>query len=201
MAKRDAVALGYARQHLVENLDNRWGSQSMAVSVLMVDAVQSNDPEPALDLLVSKLPALFESPPQIHPQNALQAVDLAHLLILGGQPETAETLLRAVLAFTEQRYVLRGDHNAWRVTVKAQALALLGDSEAALEELRSQVDAGWRILWQWETTLNPNFDSVRDDPAFSAMVNLIEADMRRQLQEVRAMEARGDIPAPPGEAS
>jgi hypothetical protein len=86
----------------------------------------------------------------------------------------------------------------WVRTGKAQALALLGEKEAALNELRQQVDNGWRLLWRWDTELSPNFESLREEPEFLAIIEFLDADMARQLEDVRAMEAAGEIPLPPG---
>lgn len=48
--------------------------------------------------------------------------------------------------------------NMWRISVEAQALALLGETEAAISKLRALVDKGWRVLWHWQLVMNPNFD-------------------------------------------
>ena len=198
-AMEDAARL--AVQHLAARHDNRWGSGSMATDVLLIDAMQRAEPGIALNLLQSYRPGIFDSPPAVNAETVLQAANAAQLLLLAGEEEQARGLLRAVIDFADQPYALTGSVNSWRVSAKARALALLGEKQAALAELRKQIDAGWRVMWRWQIGHSPNLDSLRDEPAFREMVELLEDDMRRQLQEVRAMEARGEIPTPPAISS
>jgi TolB-like protein len=191
----DAVRL--AVQHLAARHDNRWGSESMATDMLLIDAVRRAEPGPALDLIRAHRPGLFDASPVVNADTVLQAVNAAQLLLLAGEEEKARGLLRAVIDFADQPYALTGTINSWRVSAKARALALLGEKQAALVELQKQIDGGWRVLRRWQIAHSPNFDTLRDDPAFREMVESLEDDMRGQLQEVRAMEARGEIPLPP----
>jgi TolB-like protein/Tfp pilus assembly protein PilF len=192
------TAVRLAVRHLAGRHDNRWGSESMATDVLLIDAVRRAEPSTALDLLRARRPGLFDASPAVNADNVLHAVNVAHLLRLAGEDENARSLLQTVMDFTDQPYALTGDINAWRVSARARALALLGEKQAALAELQKQIDGGWRDMWRWQIGHSPNFDGLRDEPAFRAMIEFLENDMRRQLQEVRGMEARGEIPPPPG---
>ena len=80
---------------------------------------------------------------------------------------------------------------------KAGGVQLLGEKQAALKELRQQVDKGWRLLWRWNSELNPNFESLWEDPEFHAIIEFLDTDMARQLESIRAMEAAEEIPLPP----
>jgi len=62
------------------------------------------------------------------------------------------------------------------------------------------VDNGWRAGW-WLIESRPDFDPIRGDRRFQAILEFIRADMARQLANVRAMEASGEIPPmqPPSE--
>ena len=188
-----ATELG--RQTLENNSFNRWGSETVAVRTLLIEAIDQGRTDRALELLRQVQPELFETAPTINGGNAVQAIDTAHLLQLAGQNEMASRLLQAVLAAYEVPYAITDD---WLRTGKAQALALLGKKQAALEELQQQVDNGWRHLWRWDTKLNPNFESLGEEPAFLAIIEFLGADMARQLEDVRAMETAGEIPLPPG---
>lgn len=194
---RVETAARLAVQHLSGSHGGRWGSATTVVTALLVDAVQREDAAPALSLLRRHKPDLFQPSPDVDANNVLLAVDTAQLLMLDGQHQQAEALLQAVILFADQPYALTGSPNAWRVTAKARALALLGEKEASLKELEKQIEAGWRVLWRWQLLHNPNFDGLRDEPAFRDLVEHLEEDMRRQLLKVRAMEARGEIPPPP----
>jgi TolB-like protein len=194
-------AVRFAVRHLAAGHDNRWGSESMATDVLLIDAVRRSEPATALGLLRAHRPGLFDSPPAVNAETVLQAINAAQLLRLADEEEQARGLLRAVIDFTDQPYALTGALSSWRVSAKARAMALLGENQASLVELQKQVDAGWRMLWRWQIGHSPNFDGLRNEPAFRDLVEFLEDDMRRQLQEVRAMELRGEIPPPPAMSS
>ncbi len=183
------------RQTLENHTFNRWGSETLAARTLLIGAIDQNRIDSALELLRQVRPELFEATPTINGANAVQAVDTAHLLQLAGQNKMAGKLLQAVLEAYDVPYAITDD---WVRSGKAQALALLGEKEAALDELRQQVDNGWRHLWRWDTELNPNFESLREEPEFISIIEFLSADMARQLEDVRAMEATGEIPMPPG---
>ena len=192
------AAMELGRQTLVNHTVDRWGSETTAVRAVLIGAFNQGRANNALQLFRQIQPELFEAVPVINGGNALQAVDAAHLLQLAGQNELASTLLQAVLAAYDVPYAIS---DTWVLTAKAQALALLGEKQAALNELRQQVDNGWRTLWRWETEFNPNFESLRDEPEFLAIIEFLSTDMARQLKDVRAMEAAGEIPSPPGVAA
>ena len=166
------------------------------IRTLLIWAIHNDQTDTALELVRQAHPELFESPQRINADNVLQAIDTAHLLQMQGQNEIAEKLLQAVISTYEVPYAVT---EPWMVTGKAQALALLGDKQAAIKELRNQVDSGWRLFWRWETELNPNFESLRKEPAFQATVDFLRTDMARQLESIRAMEVAGEIPSPPGD--
>jgi tetratricopeptide (TPR) repeat protein len=192
------AAMELGRQTLVNHTVDRWGSETTAVRAVLIGAFNQGRANNALQLFRQVQPELFEASPVINGGNALQAVDAAHLLQLAGQNELASTLLEAVLAAYDVPYAIS---DVWVLTARAQALALLGEKQAALNELRQQVDNGWRTLWRWETEFNPNFESLRDEPEFLAIIEFLSTDMARQLEDVRAMETAGEIPSPPGVAA
>ena len=150
----------------------------------------------ALDVVRQAHPELFESPPVVHAGNVLQAIDSAHLLISENQQREARALLQAAVVVYEEPYRLAA---LWQTTGKAQALAMLGEKQAAINELHIQVDKGWRSFWRWDTELNPNFNTLHDDSEFQSIVEFLRKDMTQQLEDLRALEEAGDIPPPPGD--
>jgi TolB-like protein/Tfp pilus assembly protein PilF len=192
------AAMQLGRQTLVNHAVDRWGSKTTAARAVLIGAINQGQANNALQLFRQVRPELFDTNPAIDGGNVLQAVDAAHLLQLSGQNDLASILLQAILAAYNVPYAIS---DGWVLTAKAQALALLGEKQAALTELRQQIDNGWRMLWRWETEFNPNFESLRDEPEFLAMIEFLSADMARQLEDVRAMEATGEIPLPPGVAA
>jgi len=189
------ASISYTRQALEGQMPDRWGSDSVHVRTLLIWALDKGQTSAALELLRQAHPELFEQNPIVNADNILQAIDTAHLLQNENHNDEAAKLLHAAVAAYKKPYLVS---EAWMTTGKAQALALLGEKEAALNELRHQVDEGWRLFWRWDTELNPNFDSLRDDPEFQAIIEFLRADMTRQYKEVQAMEAAGEIPALPG---
>ena len=183
-----------ARQIMDEKTPNRWGSEEIAFRTLLIWATDHSQADVALELIRYAHPELLQSPPHVNAKNLLQAIDTAHLLQMTGQIERAEILLKDTIAIFDDPYTVTEN---LVVTAKAQALALLGDQRAALKELRKQVDIGWRQLWRLHTELNPNFESLGDDPEFQSIVEFLRSDMARQLEELRTLEATGEIPPPP----
>ncbi len=71
--------------------------------------------------------------------------------------------------------------------------ALQGDKQRALSALRQAIDEGWRLLWWYSLKLDPNLESLHDEPEYQAMVAEIEADMATQLARVGEMEKNGEL--------
>ena len=186
----------YARRTLDEQMSDRWGSDPVAIRTLHLWALDMGQTDTTLALIRQAHPKLFEQPPRVSANNVVQAIDTAHLLQLAGQEEAASDLLQTVIGVYEVPYAVS---EAWMITGKAQALALMGEKQAALSELRRQVDNGWRSSWRWDTELNPNFESLREEPEFQAIVEFLRTDMARQYEELQALEAAGEIPLPPGD--
>jgi TolB-like protein len=80
----------------------------------------------------------------------------------------------------------------------AAALAVAGQTDEALDVLESAVTSGWRghyaSLLRFTLYFNVNFDAIHDDARFQALVATIEADMAQQLENVRDMQRRGEVP-------
>jgi len=188
------ASMPYARQALEERMSGRFSSDAILVRAWLIWALDQGRTDTALTMLRQAHPELFEQNPLLDAGNVLQAIDAAHLLQKEHQNGAAEKLLQAVLATYARPYAVTVP---WLGSGKAQALAMLGETRAALDELRRQVDAGWRLYWRWETELNPNFASLREEPEFKALVEFLRTDMARQRQSLRALEASGDIQAPP----
>jgi len=189
------AAMVYARQALTDGLPARWGSQYALIRTVLIWALETDQVGPALEIIKQEHPEFFTKDPQIDIENVIQATDTAHLLQLENSHNEAEKLLHAVIAYYERPDAII---SYFLETGKAQALALLGQKQAALTELRQQVDQGWRQLWRWKTEFNPNFDSLRNEPEYQAIVEILRADMARQAAEFQALEASGEIPPPPG---
>jgi len=187
------IALQYSNLALNLDLPDRWNSDAIFMRIKRDEALANGTPEAGIAVFRENHPQLFQSPPEITADNLLQAVDLALLLKLSGQKEATTTLLEAALAAYEQPYFTSGSQRERLVPAKSEALAILGDEQAAITELRRIIDKGWRLYWRWETDLNPNFNGLHENPEFQAMVQELEADIAQQRERVMAMTNRGEI--------
>jgi tetratricopeptide (TPR) repeat protein len=76
-------------------------------------------------------------------------------------------------------------------------LSLLGRQEEALDLLEELVHSGWRGgdgNLRFDLYRNILFDDIREHPRFQAMVAVIESDMSEQLDNVREMQEKGELP-------
>jgi len=78
-----------------------------------------------------------------------------------------------------------------------EVYARRGETERALATLRRAIDDGWRASWWTQGERSPQTVSLRDEPQFKAMMDEIRSDMAVQLENLRDMEARGELPKIP----
>jgi TolB-like protein/DNA-binding winged helix-turn-helix (wHTH) protein len=81
----------------------------------------------------------------------------------------------------------------------AGTLATVGRTDAALDVLENLVSSGWRgdvyfTHLGFLLCCDVRFDAIRDHERFQAIADTIEADMAQQLENVREMERRGEVP-------
>jgi tetratricopeptide (TPR) repeat protein len=108
--------------------------------------------------------------------------DYAYLLLLAGENNRLPQLLLPVLDFLPQISRL----GRWGSGIEdVRALALLGETDKALETLEAAVASGWRYSWRMLLALR-SLDSIRDDPRFIEQKEIIEADMAAQLASYRS---------------
>ncbi len=136
-------------------------------------------------------PALLQDDePTIRRWNYIPAIDLALVLAKTGEQERADLLLDRTLMFLPTIPRLGEDGSGISDVL---IYALQGNTEAALAALRQAIDQGWRTSWWFYLELDPNLDSIRNEPEFKAMVEKIKSDMAVQLERVREMEANGEL--------
>ena len=78
-----------------------------------------------------------------------------------------------------------------------EVYARRGETERALAALRRAIDDGWRVFWWTQGERSPHTVILRDEPQFKAMMDEIRSDMAVQLEHLRDMEARGELPKIP----
>ena len=178
-----------ARTALQNQVDNRWGAHSILLRVLRDAALRSEDYSEALSWYRQLTPDLFAEHVEITQSNVQNAVNLALLLRQSGEQEQANRLLHAVLNFDDPTF---GSYfyNDARGISNVHALAIAGRTEEAINAFRVAVDNRFRIAWEWSTELNPNMDTLRDDPRYQDMIAEIKADMGEQLKQLREKQAQ-----------
>jgi TolB-like protein/Tfp pilus assembly protein PilF len=186
---RPDEAVSVARAALASQLDDRWNSHNYLLRVLRDAGLRAGDTDESLAWYRQLHPELFEEDPELNPWLVTKAADLGLLLQEAGHAEQARELLEKTVAAYDANYN-RGSANFPMGIAKVDALALLGRRDEAVEAMQQLIDDGWRIIWRWSTVYNPNHESLRDDPAYEAMLSEIEQDLARQVEEFSGMELR-----------
>jgi len=135
-----------------------------------------------------QFPMLFEDDdPKIDRSNVDAAINLSLVMTSLGRPARAQLLLDRSLEYAESSSMprLHWYPVAYGISQLVQIYALQGKTEKALEVLRQAIDNNWRGLWWYWLEHDTNLDSIRDEPAFQAMVEEIKLDMAAQLERAR----------------
>lgn len=128
--------------------------------------------------------------PLVDDDNYLAAVDLAPVLNQLGETERAAEMLEGAINVMKTRPRL-GTAGYW--INDARAYAVQGNTEKALDALRTAVDAGWRVHTWYHLDLDPNLESIRGTPEFAEISAFVKADLERQAERVRELEASGEL--------
>ncbi len=166
------------------------GAHSILLRVLRDAALQSGEYTEAISWYRQLTPDLFAERIEITQNNVKNAVNLALLLRRSGEEEQANRLLSAAQDFEDPTF---GPYfyNDARGISDVHALAIAGRTEEAIKALRVAVDNRFRAGWEWNTELNPNIDSIRNDPRYQDMIAEIKATMAEQLKLWRDKQAQG----------
>ena len=191
MRGRADEALSIARTALDAKLDDRWFSNRVFLRVVRDDVLKNGDFSDALGRYRSCHPELFDGIPQITVDNVNAAADLALLLQRSGDPRLADTLIHSGLVWYQETQI-PGVHGFLTSIADIEFLALQGQTKASLDALQAAANVGWGFAWRWDTS-NENFASVRDDPAFQAIIAQLESNMVKQLENIRALPDLGEF--------
>ena len=113
----------------------------------------------------------------VNSNNYGAVADYAYLLLLAGENERLRQVLLPLLDFLPETSRM-GRFGTGINDVRA--LAMLGETDRALETLAEAIAAGWRSNWRMILGLR-SLDSIRGDPRFIAQKAILEADMAAQL--------------------
>lgn len=123
------------------------------------------------------------------------SVELAAILLANGDANRGRLLLRAALRVMAREAQVRGD--MWYGYTRPQALALLGETDAAIEELRKSIDTGSLAAWWYRLESEHAYDALRHDPRFVAILEQVKNHIAAQRLQLDAMRAAGAVPRRP----
>ena len=98
--------------------------------------------------------------------NIEAAVEFVLLLELGGRKDDSTRMAAACFDVMQS---MRRMGIAEIGEIDAELHAILGDRDAAIESLRSAVNAGWAYYWLRQFESNLNFESLSDDPELTQL--------------------------------
>jgi TolB-like protein/tetratricopeptide (TPR) repeat protein len=172
---------------LLEYYPRNWGS----LRILRDADIAAGRLEVARSRYARLFPELFEPElPAVDDRNYFAAIDLALVLILLGEERRADDILAGSLAVIATKPRL-GTGGYW--VNDARIHAIQQRPEQALDALREAVDAGWRLHTWYYLDLDPNLEPIRGTPEFAAIDAIVEADLARQAERVRELEASGEL--------
>jgi TolB-like protein/Flp pilus assembly protein TadD len=128
--------------------------------------------------------------PDVNRLNYTAAVDFALVLQKLGEHDHADRLLQQSLEVVRP-LPRHGIDGFWITDV--QILALLGREQEALAALREAIDDGWRYNAWYLLDYDMNVASLRSEPEFVVQRNRVKADLERQAERVRELQASGEL--------
>jgi TolB-like protein/tetratricopeptide (TPR) repeat protein len=133
-----------------------------------------------------------DADPEVDASNVANIVAYAYILQNHGERQRADVLLTLALNVVRMlpRLGLAG-HGIRDV----QILALQGKTIDALAAMRDAIDEGFRGTVSsngWPLAVDPFLDSLRDQPAFQAMVSELDDEVEKMRQRVAAAEETGN---------
>jgi TolB-like protein/Tfp pilus assembly protein PilF len=183
------AAYQVAREALEKNVDLRWGSDRVFLRTLRTRALATGEFNEAVRWYGQRYPELLATSPEINNNNVFVAGDLGLLLRETGSQDEGDALVRAALAWQQANHPANSYGYVYGV-LGAELLALDGQPDEALAELRRAVDSGWRFHWRFSLS-SEGFDSLRDRPEFQEIIEFLEADMVRLRELVLALPDQG----------
>jgi TolB-like protein/DNA-binding winged helix-turn-helix (wHTH) protein/Tfp pilus assembly protein PilF len=123
---------------------------------------------------------------------------LAGVMAADGQPARSTALLEAFLADARTQITRYGRGAAWLNDARAQALAMLGRNEEALQVLEEQIRLGFgKHDWHMMFEQQPAFDGLRSRREFQALLATVRAQSAKERTQLRQMRANGLMPERP----
>jgi TolB-like protein/Tfp pilus assembly protein PilF len=147
---------------------------------------RQGDVERARRLMADVVPELLEDGLELAVSDLNAAVVFAAILHANGETRQRDILL---LAMEERIATMHRTRGLNYGILDVYIHVMRGDRDLAIAALREAIDVGWRVsgarplvgCW-WMLRQDWKLGNLRQDPEFIAMVNELEADIRRQRQ-------------------
>jgi len=179
----DGVKL--ARRLLDDEIQNRQGSEAIAIRTLWADAASNGTYDEALDFLRGRYPDFFEDEPEWRNGDNHIAYFIGAILMRAGEVDQAHKLLDPLLQRAEagqEAYSLRLRH--------VTTTGAFNDKDETLEILRAYApNALSSDLWPVRLRDHPAFDFIRDEPEFIELVASLENHAAEQREVLATMMA------------
>ncbi|HWS67400.1 MAG TPA: tetratricopeptide repeat protein [Steroidobacteraceae bacterium] len=124
-------------------------------------------------------------------------IAFAEVLIAFGEKERGYRLLRLMLSAMDRDAHDLGRGDIWYCDSRPQALALLGERDAALDVIQQCTDLYFPLDWWYFLPHAPAYDGIRQDPRFQAYVSITRSRVAQQRKLLLAMRQSKLIPARP----
>jgi len=109
-----------------------------------------------------------------------------------GEQEQMEDLAIGVLADIKDA---GQSSDRYRLAYPAAAtLTVLGHNDKALDRLEEAYERGYRKMWWYAFNREPAFEPLRSNPRFQALAAKAEAHAAAELESLRQMRERGEVP-------
>lgn len=168
----------------VFNRYERWG----VTTALRDYALNSGERAPVMDLLSKEYQLPLEGEWRLTVENFREAGLLAHLLLASGQEASGLKRLDEVMAWIDANPRYGPLHN---LRTKAQALALKGETDAALNMLEESFRQKDYTHWWYTLELDPTWKTLRGDPHFLRIAQLVQEHARRQASRLAQLRQQG----------
>lgn len=165
----------------------RWG----VAAALRDSALRSKQYAAGIQALSTRYKLPRETNPwQLSAFNFREALLLAHLLLESGAREEGRTRLTQVIQWIDANSYLGPVYN---LRAKAQALALLGEDEAALAELAGSFRQNDYTQWWYTLQFDPAWDRLRSDPRFLAIAAAVREHVAVEHRRLEQMRRDGQL--------
>ncbi len=181
LGEKDREVIAFADAELAKGDDPIWHSVALTSAIL-----SGNWPRVRREIMYVA-PGLLLPQATVDRTQINEAMMAAALFDAERDRAQRDHLLRGVLAAAAPKPGT-DDANDVRL-VRVRAHAALGERDEALKELKDAVAAGYRTLWNLDLIRlerEPALASLRSDPDFRAIIADVDADLRRQREQVRS---------------